>query len=258
MKSFYKSELLSLEISYITNTGRYRRRNEDSISIATDVFSCISMEKPSYKVLTLNPPVFLAVADGMGGHPCGDKASSLALEILTKETPLKVEDLGSALEKAKNAFEDYVSKKGECFGMGTVVAGVYLYPEYLIAFNVGDCRVYGFRDRLEKITKDHSLLQELLDRGFVEHDIENLYIRNVVTSAIIGGYSEKPKFFGVKKELKKGDVFLICSDGLWGEVESQEIESFIKTGIKEAGNKLFAKAYSKGSDNISFIVFKVL
>ncbi len=250
---------MKVELSYITNIGKVRYRNEDALLTATKVFSEISMEHPIYETLEVEVTVPFAVADGMGGHPCGDKASGLVLEVLKDAEPETEEDLLSLIKRAKRVLDSHVEAISECFGMGTAVAGVFLSPKKAIVFNVGDCRVYRMRDNLERLTRDHTVVQELFEKGLIDEEEMRFHPeRNILTSSVMGGYPEEPKVYVRTEEVREGDLFLICSDGLWDEVSREFIERCLAMGVREGGVRLFEGAYAGGMDNISFILLKVL
>ncbi len=251
---------MRVEVGYITNIGRVRYRNEDAILTATKVFSETSMDQPICEVLEVEGTVLFAVADGMGGHPCGDRASGLVLEFLKDSQPESSDQVRDLLLRSKEVLDRHVMNFSECFGMGTAVAGVFLSERRAIVFNVGDCRVYRGREgRLERLTRDHTVVQELFERGEIgEEEMRFHPERNILTSAIMGGYPEEPKVYVREEEVKKGDLFLVCSDGLWDELSREVMEECVSKGIREGSRCLFETAYSGGSDNISFILLKVL
>ncbi|MDQ7038600.1 MAG: hypothetical protein Q9N26_05320 [Aquificota bacterium] len=250
---------MKVEISYITNIGKVRYRNEDAILTATRVFSETSMEQPIYETLNIQGTVPFAVADGMGGHPCGDKASGLVLEVLKEGSPETEDDLKGLLFTAKEVLDRHVERNPECLGMGTAVAGVFLSADRVMVFNVGDCRVYRMRECLERLTRDHTVVQEIFERGLIgEEEMRFHPERNVLTSSVMGGYPEEPKVFSRTEKVLPGDLYLICSDGLWEEVSRELMETCIRKGVREGGMCLFEKAYTGGRDNISFILIRVL
>ncbi len=250
---------MKIEVAYITNIGKVRYRNEDALLAATKVFSETSMDHPLYETLDIEGTVPFAVADGMGGHPCGDRASGLVLEVLKDAEPSSPEEVKDLIAKSKKVLDDHVSMVSECFGMGTAVAGIFLSSSRALVFNVGDCRVYRRRETLERITRDHTVVQDLFERGEIEEEEMRFHPeRNILTSAVMGGYPEDPKVYVREIEIRKDDVFLICSDGLWDEVSKDFMDACISKGVREASLCLFEGAYAGGRDNISFILLRVL
>ncbi len=250
---------MKLEVSYITNTGKLRYRNEDSLLIVDKVISGISMSEPSFDEFNLSGQLAFAVADGMGGLPCGDVASRLALEFLKDKKISSREEIAELLLQAKSYIDYYVKREGVCVGMGTAVAGLFIEKGRTFVFNVGDCRVYRKRNYLERLTKDHTQAHELYEKGFIdEEDIRHHPFRNMLTSALIGGNPEEIKIHTVEMDIQRDDVFLVCSDGLWDELSFEEIDACLSYRFREAGKYLFERAYKGGRDNISFILIKVL
>ena len=250
---------MRLEVSYATNVGRVRDKNEDALLVEGRVISRVSMEAPELLIIEGEGYLLFAVADGMGGMPCGEVASGLVLEYLRNKCPRSEGEVREQLGKAKEHLDRYVLEEGKCYGMGTAVAGLSLFERNVLTFNVGDCRVYRFRRRLERLTRDHTEAYELYESGYIdEEEIRFHPMRNILTSAILGGVSESFDVFVRREELSEGDTYLICSDGLWDELSSLEIESCLRLGIDEAGRCLLSKALRGGSDNVSFILIRAL
>ena len=249
---------MRLSLAYITNRGKLRSRNEDALLVGESVISGVSMERPELSDMEALR-ILLAVADGMGGMPCGDRASRLALEYITGSWPGSVEEVKELLKRVTLRMNEFVSEHPECFGMGTALAGVFLGEEKGVAFNVGDCRVYRLRERLELLTRDHTEAYELYEEGVIDEEgIRHHPLRNVLTSALMGGYPLDLKVHVREIDVMSGDSFLICSDGLWDELSNAEIEECMGLGVEEGARRLFERAYEGGRDNISFILFRAL
>ena len=249
---------MRLNLAYLTNRGKLRPRNEDALLVGDRVVFGVSMAKPELLEIDVQR-ILLAVADGMGGMPCGDRASRLTLEFLRGSWVDSEEEVRKLLERAVLHMNDYVNEHPECFGMGTAIAGVFLEEERSILFNVGDCRVYRLREGLELLTKDHTEAYELYKKGLIdEEDLRYHPLRNVLTSALMGGYPLDLEVYTHKVDVRGGDTFLICSDGLWDELSNKEIEECMSLDVLEGSERLFEKAYEGGRDNVSFILFRVL
>ncbi|RLJ70948.1 protein phosphatase [Hydrogenivirga caldilitoris] len=250
---------MRLEVSYLTNRGRVRSKNEDALLIDQEVICGLSLDKPVLKTFHVERQVSLAVADGMGGLPCGEEASRLTLEYLRGFHVSDREELLILLKKAKRHLDSYVEVHGRCRGMGTAVAGIFIESSKAVVFNVGDCRVYRKREQLQRLTRDHTEAYELYEGGIIgEEEIRNHPYRNILTSAITGGYFEEFEVFVHEVDVNPGDLFLICSDGLWGELHEGDMSLCTGMSTFEGSVCLFEKAYRGGSDNISFILAKVL
>jgi serine/threonine protein phosphatase PrpC len=226
-----------------TSVGRVRRVNEDSYLAV--------------------PPIY-AVADGMGGHGSGDVASRLAIEALARCVelrPLFTEAVLHALEEANQVI---VSRAEPPSRMGTTVTGLAGLEtaggDHLMVFNVGDSRVYRLAaDRIVQVTVDHSEVQELVLAGVLSREQARTHPRrNVVTRALGAAptvHSDHwllPAVDGVR--------FLICSDGLTGELPDEVILPLLTVGSpQQAAEALVAAANDAGGrDNITAVVVDIV
>ena len=222
---------MSLRLAYLTNRGKLRPRNEDAILVEGKVFSGISMDRP--EVLDLETDgILLAVADGMGGMPCGDRASRVALELL--RSLWGEYDIPGIMQEIMARMNDYVAEHPECFGMGTALAGLFFEKGKMVAFNVGDCRVYKYRNTLELLTRDHTEAYELLEKGIIDGEELRFHpMRNVLTSALMGGYPIELRVHLKETDALEGDLFLLCSDGLWDELSDDQMEECLSRDVEE-------------------------
>lgn len=225
-----------------TSTGRVRRVNEDS-----------------YLVL---PPLF-AVADGMGGHDAGEVASAVAIDVLGRYArggPLSVDTVLAALDDANRA----VIGRDEANRMGTTVTGLasLVTPagSQLMVFNVGDSRVYRLADdQFGQVTVDHSEVQELVLAGAITPEQARTHPRrNIVTRALGSDFVVRPDHWLLPP--LAGDRYLVCSDGLTGELTDEEILPLLRAGNQqEAATALVAAADEAGGhDNTTVIVVDVI
>ena len=239
------AEPLTLAWGAATDTGRRREVNEDS--------------------LVVQPPVF-AIADGMGGHAAGDLASAAAVDRLAGlagREDVDVSVIGTTLALAARDIDELA--EGLPRGAGTTVTGAILdlggeQPAFTV-FNVGDSRVYLFQDEeLAQITRDHSIVQELVDAGLLspgqaEHHPES----NVVTRAL--GFREEPRPDYWTIPLRTGLRLLLCSDGLTRELAPASIGVHLAAGrpADETARALVDAAVAAGGrDNVTVVVVDVL
>lgn len=226
-----------------TDVGHRRAVNEDSLVLA--------------------PPVF-AVADGMGGHSAGDRASSAVVERLGVLADVVGESaIGDALTLAANDID--ALSVDLPLGAGTTVTGAVLdlsgeRPSFLV-FNVGDSRVYSFiRNELVQVTRDHSVVQELVDAGIIEpHEAEGHPESNVITRALGFREDPNPDFWTIP--LVEGMRLLLCSDGLTKELDAARIRLHMAARLAavETANALVDAALAAGGrDNITVIVIDVV
>lgn len=252
---------MKVKTAYITNLGKVRLKNEDAILVDNKVFKETSFNQVIYKELEISDFTAFAVADGLGGHACGEKASGIVLETLKDSKPKQVNDVEEIILNAKRKLDEYINDGHEfCFGMGTALAGIYLSTQKVFVFNVGDCRVYRFSsEKFEILTRDHTFIFSLFLEGKISYDDLRVHIeRNLLETAIMGGYPELPEVFLKEEVPNKEDLFLICSDGLWEPISFREKVLCLRKGkILEKAKCLYEIAYQEGKDNISFILLEI-
>lgn len=206
-------------------------------------------------------PVFL-VADGMGGHEAGDRASATAVAEFTSllgRPAVHIDDLSTTLARARTAVEQL--SPASRARAGTTLSGAVLSEVdglgYWLVLNIGDSRTYRFADReLEQITVDHSVVQELIEAG--EITAEQAAVdsrRNIITRAIGAGSTGEADYWLFPAEL--GDRMLICSDGLTNEVSTERIRDVLNTepDPQTAADVLIDEAVRAGArDNVTVVV----
>lgn len=243
---------LKLMVYGVTDVGLVREHNED----------CIDWD--------LERGLFL-LADGMGGHNAGEVASDLAIQSVKRAmydllTPEVIESgvvdfsnaIYDAIVFANQEIYEQAQERPECAGMGTTLVVVLVQDNRAIIANVGDSRMYYLRDgKLNQITTDHSLVQEMVDGGFLtEDEAQKSVSRNLITRAL--GIADDVDVDLHQQELKVGDIFLMCSDGLTDLVTDEEISTILnenKDDLETAAQKLVNCANDKGGkDNTSVII----
>jgi serine/threonine protein phosphatase PrpC len=229
-------------VAVITDTGRRRRRNEDA-------YVC-------------EPPLF-AIADGMGGAQAGEVASRLAAAAL-KESGADTggeERIYDLIQEANRRVYDRSSTDPTTSGMGTTIT-VALVENRNVAFgHVGDSRAYLIRDgRMEQITEDHSLVNELMKSGKLSREEAEAHPqRSVITRALGTDPDVDVDTFTIEAQV--GDVFLLCSDGLTDMVGENEIFEVVDENRPDidAALKALVKAANRsgGEDNITVVAFEM-
>ena len=226
-----------------TDTGRRRRRNEDAYVLA--------------------PPLF-AVADGMGGAQAGEVASKLAAAALEDTDPGRLtgpERVASLIQEANRRVHERSSSDPSTSGMGTTMTVALVEDEGVVIGHVGDSRAYLVRDgRIEQITEDHSLVNELLKSGRLSaHEAETHPQRSVITRAV--GTDPDVDVDSFTIDARDGDVFLICSDGLTDMVDDERIlETVERYGDDlDRMTKQLVSAANRGGgeDNITVVAFTI-
>ncbi|GAA0114379.1 Stp1/IreP family PP2C-type Ser/Thr phosphatase [Clostridium senegalense] len=232
------------------------------IGIKSDVGNKRVLNEDFVKYFEDEDIAIFAIADGMGGHNAGEVASKMALEtVIDYLKKNKEEESRIALTKAVNLANHHIYKaallKDEYSGMGTTITICYIKDEKCLVANVGDSRCYVIcKDRLIKVTKDHSLVQELLDNGTIsEEEAQNHPNKNVITRAI--GTKPIVEVDLYELNLNEFDKGLLCTDGLTNELSEQEICNIIITDKEDVCDELIKASKDRGGrDNISVIIFK--
>ena len=237
-----------MKSGYITDRGRRRPTNEDSLRACEDLS-------------------FFMLADGVGGNRSGEIASQSALDALEKFVRHNPPEwLGSRDEvfryfrAAVNYVNQFIIKLSEAkpqyAGMATTLTFAYIRPDEMYVANVGDSRVYlAHGDMIQQITDDHTYVNDLVKMGAITRDEAHLHARkNVITRAIGANANNEPDCFSVPVE--RGDRVLLCSDGLYDEVDDDTILATINRASDMAlcAEELVALANDNGgNDNISVI-----
>jgi PPM family protein phosphatase len=212
-----------------------------------------------------------AIADGMGGHNKGEVASEIAVEKiirflksnLIQNEYVKINYIDDILKQAYNNVNSIIYKKSkedeEYSGMGTTLTVVIIYKDKSYIANVGDSRCYIFKKgQLNKITKDHSLVEELVaQHAITEEEAKTHPKRNVITRAL--GTEQMIIVDIYKENINKDDLILLATDGLTGFVDKDEISDIIRMdeSINEMTDSLINRANEvAGKDNVSVILIK--
>ncbi len=229
----------------LTHIGNKRGNNQDSFLIDENLS-------------------LYAVADGMGGHRGGEVASALAIETLQNflKEAIKQKNfspdffLAEAFQEANiQVFQKSQENDRKLTGMGTTLVVCMIWKNKAFFGNVGDSRAYLFRDSyLWRVTEDHSIMNSQLKKGLIEEEqVPFLINSNVITRSI--GFFPEIQVDLFQRDLRPGDLFLLCSDGL-NEISDQEICKLAQNYSPEALPKQCVKKVleGEGNDNISVIV----
>ena len=248
-----------LEIANVSDTGRRRPHNEDST--LSDIDNGL-----------------VVLADGMGGYKAGEVASAIAVtaahgDVLSglknikrgemdPDTGLHAESriVKSAIIKANSTIYSSAEKDPECQGMGTTIVVALFHSGVVTIAHVGDSRLYRLRGRqFEQVTKDHSLIQELIDRGlYTPEEAHQKTPKNLVTRAL--GIEAKVEVDVMEVPVETSDIFLLCSDGLNDMVDDEEIHltlSKYSANLVDAASELVRLANENGGkDNVSVVLVR--
>ncbi len=234
-------------VGLVSDVGLRRKLNEDS--------ACY-LERQNFKIYV--------VADGMGGHNAGEVASKMAAEEIVRyvDENYSLEDEESLISKAIKSANQEIYKfsktNDKLNGMGTTVTACLVTSQNIYVANVGDSCCMAIKNgELKKITKDHSLVQELLDSGTIsEFEAINHPKKNIITRAL--GTSMDVDVDVFKLKALEYDLFILCSDGLTNEVTKDEILRIIsnENNYISIANDLVNLANEKGGrDNITVLLF---
>ncbi|MBQ7424958.1 MAG: Stp1/IreP family PP2C-type Ser/Thr phosphatase [Lachnospiraceae bacterium] len=234
----------------VTDIGKKRKLNQDYVFSSDTRIGNLSN-------------VFI-VADGMGGHNAGDYASRFTVDTMVEEieksfeqSPVRI--LENAIKIANRKLREKASENPNLFGMGTTVVAATLLGRYLQVANVGDSRLYVISgNTITQITRDHSLVEEMVRMGGIDKETARNHLdKNIITRAIGATKTVDIDFFNV--ELNRGDIVLMCSDGLTNMLEDEEIRMIVsgQRDIIEKAQRLVAAANDNGGkDNIAVILIE--
>ena len=211
-------------------------------------------------------PQLIAVADGMGGHAAGEVASRIAVEVLQSLTPaLTSEDIDEdsiedllmhSLHSIDSEISVVTDEDNEKRGMGTTLTALLIRDKYISLLHVGDSRCYRLRgNTLEQLSSDHTVIQELLDQGAISAaEAVDHPQRSMLTQALRGDGDVTPVL--QMYDIKKGDRYLLCSDGLSGVLTEKEIKVGLKKSDKDEAVKFLVDAtYINGApDNVTVLI----
>lgn len=234
----------------LTDVGIRRSMNQDFIYAKTGPTG--SLEN-----------IFL-LADGMGGHNAGDYASRFAVEQLAAFFGQKFPEkdvhgiLKEGIRKVNQKLYEEACQHKDLYGMGSTLVIATIKGTVLYVANIGDSRLYLLRDELQQITRDHSYVEELVAMGKIKRGSRDYQEKkNIITRAMGTGDHVDPDLFALK--LKKGDIILMCSDGLSNMVDEFEMEYIIRSedGLQRKAESLVEAANRNGGkDNISVILIE--
>lgn len=233
----------------ITDIGRKRKLNQDYV---------FTSEQPIGNL----PNVFI-VADGMGGHNAGDFASKYTVDTIVEEiagsgerNPVLI--LGNAIQVANGHIRRKAGEDSSLAGMGTTVVAATCMGRQLQVANVGDSRLYIIDSQIRQITRDHSLVEEMVRLGGIDREsARNHPDKNIITRAVGANDTVDVDFFTV--ELQEGDMVLMCTDGLTNMLEDEEIRMILlkQSDIVEKAQELVKAANNNGGkDNIAVVLIE--
>lgn len=232
-----------------TDVGRKRKINQDSI---------YASDRP-----VGNLPNLYIVADGMGGHNAGDFASRYAVNAVREyiagsreKNPIKL--INEAIQLANRGILREASEHEELYGMGTTIVVTTVIDSYAYTANVGDSRLYLYDGTFRQVTRDHSLVEEMVRLGeLTEEDAKTHPDRHIITRAVGAVDEVNVDFFDY--QVPPDSIILMCSDGLTNMVEDDDIVRILDgpTALSEKPGELIDEAnLNGGKDNIAVVIVR--
>lgn len=244
---------LILDIHGVSDIGCVRELNEDS-------FCVYGFEK-------MQTPGFCLLSDGMGGHNAGEVASQKTIQFVAEELIDSMDNiklpkaLNDAVKTANKKVYDIAMENQNQRGMGATLVAAFICEDIVYIANVGDSRAYAIRDdEIVKITKDHSVVEEMVANGSLTEEEARVHPqRNIITRAV--GTDPKVKTDIFEYDCLPGDWMIICSDGLSGMLEDDEIKEITENAnnATDAAESLVKKAKEYGAyDNVTVICIRFI
>ena len=269
---FGRAKPITIRVFAKSDLGKARDHNEDNFLVA-DLSRRDCTAPVSEREYELGDRgLLLMVADGMGGAAAGELASEMATDTVYKEllsSWLREQEatgqrfalrLKEAVETANQQIHDYAKAHPENRGMGTTATAVGILGDHLYLTQVGDSRAYLVREgAAHQLTKDQSLMQRLVEAGeLTEEEAAQSERRNIILQAL--GPDAKVKVDLTHQEIRRGDLLVLCSDGLSGQVKKEEIARLVSEtrDLKAACDRLVALANERGGpDNITVVAARL-
>ena len=229
--------------------GKCREINQDYIFVSEEPIG--------------NLPNLFLVADGMGGHKAGDLASEYTVakvqEAVSKSMQtIPYQILKGAFQYANQKLLEKAGESDSYTGMGTTLVAATVKDDAVYVVNVGDSRLYKIGDKIEQITEDHSLVEEMVRMGEISKEqARNHPDKNIITKAMGVSDTVEPDYFDT--DLQKGECLLMCSDGLTNMVSDRQIKEIVelRTDLESCAKELIRAANQNGGrDNIAVVLIE--
>lgn len=244
---------MKIKTAAIVDIGQSYEKNDDRMLVGKEIYNETS------GVQILECPFAVAVCDGVGGYSGGSEAAQILLDELKKMSDEQLEDIGQleeALRRGNEMIYEMQKQNRQYRNMCTTVAGMVFGKEKILIFHAGDSRVYRFDGRfLCRMTVDHSAVQEMVNQGIMTpQDAAQHECRNLITRCMGDSQSLPPEIYESQAGVKEGDIYMVCSDGLWDGVSDKKIKEILlgDGDLMEKAESLVELAKEGGSqDNIS-------
>jgi PPM family protein phosphatase len=245
-----------IELASLSDVGCQRENNEDR---------CLYWEPESDEQFEHKGRLAM-VADGMGGHEGGQEASRIAVETVQEvyaQTPDSTPQalLLAGFTAAHERIQQYASQRPALHGMGTTATAIALLRDQLFYAHIGDSRLYLVRGaKISRLTHDHSYVGRLVENGILSlQEAEAHPQRHILTAALGAGQEVSPDVPEHPVPIEKGDVILLCTDGLWGLLAENELQAAVAAAEpSEACRALVELAKERGGpDNITVQIIRL-
>ena len=231
----------------LTDIGKKRKINQDYLFFSDEAVGCF--------------PNLYIVADGMGGHRAGDKASSYSVTIFVElarktERELPFLSMEKILKQVNKEVFQLSQREEEYSGMGTTFVVATVVDKVVYVMNVGDSRLYYYDGKLKQVTMDHSLVEELVRAGELNRlESRNHPQKNIITKAVGVSETIQPDFFML--DIEEGEKILLCSDGLTNMVDDEKLEEIMSEPeeLNQMAQECINEAlFYGGLDNIAVVI----
>ena len=268
---------MKISIAATTDAGCVRPNNEDALLFCPDLSQQQWLQQTHLPEATLNPSgALLIVADGMGGANAGEVASQLAThtmkDVFTSDYARQAVDddeqadplLQQAFAQAAQAISQRISQDPLTDGMGTTLVACWIVNQRAHVLWCGDsrCYLYNPRQGLRRLTKDHSLVQQMVDNGEITEAEARCHPDNNIITRALGDFDLQPEPDITSCPLLAGDTLLLCTDGLCGYCDDQQLEQVMRSSARipqQCQQQLMQLALNAGGeDNIGIVVATLL
>ena len=246
-------------VAGLVDKGVCNKKNDDRLMIGNRIISSgIYSEE-------LSAPFHCIVCDGVGGETGGARAAEYVLNQLAGEPLSDVagsDEMSDILSRVNNRLFMYQEQEQIVNGMKTTIVGIGFYEDKVICYNSGDSRLYRLRNGiLFQLSEDHSVAQEMVLGGVITENIEEELMKCSRITRCLGAHNVLPPYVKqINVGALKNDIYLLCSDGLWGVVPNEVLEDILKSDktLEEKAKKLFELAEENGSkDNVSIAIINI-
>ncbi len=251
---------MGIKIAYYSHGGK--EENQDSILIKDEILN-MNFERPINKIVEYDRNFFIALSDGLNNHRQGKFASKYILSTLNNQLPFLTfgGKVVEALTKTQEEMVRFGKLNEEYYSMGGTLSGLYFDTEKISFFSVGDSRIYKVnKNHLLKISRDHSIVEELHEKGIITRDMMGTHeLSEYITSAIMAYPRDTLDIYMNEEDFGRVEgLYIICTDGLWKNMRHKELEETINNEVSLWSKGLIELLRDKRIKvNHSYIIIKI-